>query len=489
MADAAADKAGSRSLRVFLGNSPWSEPGRYGVRAGSRWPHLERDGADYMPFPFFLAYATALLCRQGFSARVVDGIAEGLSEETFLERVVREEPDLVILEVSTPSASIDEALADAIKARLGPDSFIAFCGADARMRESSFLERLPQVNFVMRGEYETTTVELAEALESGGDFSDVLGLTWRDRDGSVHANPRRPLLEDLDWLPWPARDQLPMMNYKDVSLGLPMPSLQMWASRGCPYECNFCAWPQIMYESRRYRVRDPSKVVDEMHTVVREFGYRSVYFDDDTFNIGKPRMLRFCRELTERGPGVPWGIMARGDTSDEETFEAMAAAGLEAIKFGVESGVQELVDGCGKALDLAKLRDSVRICRSLGLRIHLTFTFGLMGETWETARRTIGFALEQEPDSVQFSIVTPFPGSAYYHQLDAEGKLASRDWSLYDGYSRAVIKTDALEAADLEQLLREAQAAWRKRRIRIVGRSPRLLARGFVGRIRARLQR
>jgi anaerobic magnesium-protoporphyrin IX monomethyl ester cyclase len=476
-----------RKLRVFLGNSPWSEPGRYGVRAGSRWPHLEQEGADYVPFPFFLGYATALLCREGFHGRVVDGIAEGLSEQEFLQRVAAEEPGLVVLEVSTPSACVDEAMALAIKGRLGEDVHVAFCGADARMRDPSFLGRLPQVDFLLRGEYEATLLHLAGALEAHGDLSCVQGLTWRDGEGVVRVNPPRPLTEDLDWLPWPARDQLPMMRYKDVSLGLPMPSLQMWASRGCPYGCTFCAWPQIMYESTRYRARDPVKVVDELTAVVAEYEYRSVYFDDDTFNIGKQRMLRLCRELKARGPRVPWGIMARGDTSDPETFEAMAEAGLDALKFGVESASQRIVNRCGKALDLAKLRESVGVCRRLGLRIHLTFMFGLPGETWETARETIRFALEQEPDSLQFSIVTPFPGSAYYHELDAEGKLTTRDWSLYDGYSRAVIRTDTLEAVELEALLREAQVAWKGHRLRSARRSPARFARTFLRRMGARL--
>ncbi len=462
----------NRKLRVSLGNSPWSEPGCYGVRAGSRWPHLEQHGADYVPFPFFLGYATALLCREGFHARVVDGIAEGLSGETFLERVADEDPDLVVLEVSTPSASADEAMAHAVKARLGRDVCVAFCGADARMHDPSYLQRVSCLDFALRGEYETTLLHLAEVLEEQGELSSIPGLTWRDRDGVVRVNPPRPLLEDLDWLPWPARDQLPMMRYRDVSLGLPMPSLQMWASRGCPYGCNFCAWPQIMYESRRYRARNPAKVVDELSAVVAEYGYRSVYFDDDTFNIGKQRMLRLCRELKDRAPAVPWGIMARGDTSDRETLEAMAEAGLQALKFGVESASQEIVDRCGKALDLARLRESVKVCKQLGVSVHLTFMFGLPGETWETARETICFALDQDPDSVQFSIVTPFPGSAYYHELEAEGKLVTRDWSLYDGYSRAVIRTDHLGADDLERVLREAQIAWSRRRLRKAGRKP-----------------
>jgi radical SAM superfamily enzyme YgiQ (UPF0313 family) len=251
-----------------------------------------------------------------------------------------------------------------------------------------------------------------------------------------------------------------MFNYNDNFADLPRPNVQMWASRGCPFRCIFCVWPQLMYNSNRYRTRDPVDVVDEMEWLVNEYGFRAVYFDDDTFNIGKERILRICDEINQRGLNIPWAVMARADTSDKETLEKMAKAGLYAIKYGVESGVQELVDRCGKALDLGKVKEAVEITKALGIKVHLTFTFGLPGETRETIKRTIDFAVELEPDSVQFSLTVPFPGTRYFEILDRSGLLLSKNWTEYDGSYLTVIRSEELSREELEEAIKEAYSKW-----------------------------
>jgi len=200
--------------------------------------------------------------------------------------------------------------------------------------------------------------------------------------------------------------------------------------------------------------------VDEMEWLVREMGFGSVYFDDDTFNIGKKRVLRFAREVKSRNLRVPWAIMARADTMDREMLEALVESGLHSIKYGVESASQELLDHCEKSLDIQKVKDTVQITHELGIKMHLTFMFGLPGETRDTARRTIDLALELAPESLQFTISTPFPGSKYYYMLEKEGRLLSRDWQRYDGFRSSVIRTEALSGSDLEEIAVEANDIW-----------------------------
>lgn len=221
-----------------------------------------------------------------------------------------------------------------------------------------------------------------------------------------------------------------------------------------------------MYGNNSYRTRNPVDVVDEMEWLVKEKGFKSVYFDDDTFNIGKPRILQICGEIKKRNLKIPWAIMARADTADKEMLEAMKDAGLHALKYGVESGAQEVVNGCGKKLDLQKVRDTIKITKELGIKFHLTFAFGLPGETMDTIRKTIEFAIEQDPDSLQFSIITPFPGSKYYEDLEKKGFLLSKNWEEYDGYHRAVIRTENLTKEDLEEGLRMATCAWQDHLVR-----------------------
>lgn len=449
-------------MKIFMGNSPWVKPGYFGVRAGSRWPHFEKKDSSYIPFPFFLAYATSLLEKNGFEVRLADGIAERIGLEEFLKRIGAYKPDLVVYEVSTPSIDHDLQVARQTKERLGKSVKVLFCGPHFGMYNSEFLESNHDVDMVIQGEYEFTLLEVLQKMRRKEPVEDVKGLILRDRSGRIVVNDRRPLHEDLDEFPWPARSQLRMEKYCDMADTLPAPSLQMWASRGCPYHCVFCAWPQIMYDSSRYRVRDPKDVVDEMEWCIGKYGFKSVYFDDDTFNIGKTRMLRICEEIKTRRLNVPWAIMARADGMDREILSAMRGSGLIALKYGVESGVQEILNNTGKSLDLQRVKETVEMTRELGIKIHLTFTFGLPGETLETIGKTIDLAMELDPDSLQFSIVTPFPGSKYFEALDKKGYILTKDWDNYDGYNRAVIRTDHLTSAELETALRKANRRWKK---------------------------
>ncbi|MGC9328954.1 MAG: B12-binding domain-containing radical SAM protein, partial [Candidatus Hinthialibacter sp.] len=274
------------------------------------------------------------------------------------------------------------------------------CGLHLDMYRPGFLDETPLVDFVLKGEYDQAAVRLIDAIESQDDYSSVPNLVYRDGGGGAHENERGPVIQDLDAIPWPSRKQLPMYSYWDLPGGIPEPSLQMWASRGCPFQCIFCAWPQIMYGNNQYRTRDPIDVVDEIEAMVKEYGFRSFYFDDDTFNIGKRRLLQLCEEIKRRGLNLPWAAMARADASDRETLQAMKDAGLVGIKYGVESGSQELVDNAQKDLDLQKVEETVRFTRELGVNQHLTFSFGLPGETWETVRKTIDFAKRLNPETI-----------------------------------------------------------------------------------------
>jgi len=325
-------------MRVFLGNPPWNKSGYYGVRAGSRWPHFEEKHHEYMPFPFFLAYAAAVLEEADQEVLLVDGIAEGIREKDFIQRIASFGPKLIILEVSTISIDVDLSLVKDLRKTVGKDTKIGLVGLHAYMYEKAFLEENPIVDFVLIGEYEYTLKELVERLEKVRALEGVPGLIFRDSGGKVVANQRRPPIADIDDLPWPARHYLPMEHYHDEPGNIPRPSVQMLASRGCPFGCVFCAWPQIIYGSRKYRTRDPVDVVDEFEWLVKDWGFKSVYFDDDTFNIGRKRILKICNELKYRRLNTPWAAMCRADTMTPDMLESMADAGLhEKRRKGAES--------------------------------------------------------------------------------------------------------------------------------------------------------
>jgi radical SAM superfamily enzyme YgiQ (UPF0313 family) len=450
-------------MKVFLANAPWKKPGFYGVRAGSRWPHFENEGCEYMPFPFFLAYAAAILRDNGFNAALTDAIAEGLDDEAFFSRLAAFGPDVVFFEISTASLNTDLAVLDRARALLGGKVRIILGGAHFALSKPDFLTGCPKADFTLAGEYEFNLLELLKRLRNGSPTDDVPGLGFRRADGKAVVN-KPGALRELDDYPWPARDLLPMERYCDRPGGIPAPSLQVIASRGCPFGCIFCAWPQLMYGGSAYRTRSPKDVVDEIEENVMRFGFKSFYFDDDTFNIGKPRILELAEQIRRRGLKLPWAIMARADQMDRETLRALKDAGLVALKYGVESGSQELLKRACKGLNLEKVAETVRFTRELGIRYHLTFMFGLPGETEETARQTIQTALDLDPDSLQFSIATPFPGSRFHKELLERGHLLSTNFDDYDGYHNCVVRTDSLNARDLIRIRNAAEDAWRGHR-------------------------
>jgi hypothetical protein len=171
-------------------------------------------------------------------------------------------------------------------------------------------------------------------------------------------------------------------------------------------------------------------------------------------------ILLIAAEIKKRNLNIPWAIMARADLMTEEILEQMRSAGLFAIKYGVESANQELLDNIDKGMDLKKTESIIRFTKMLGIRTHLTFTFGLPGETKESISKTIGLALKLDPTTVQFSIATPFPGTSFYNELKEKGNIVSENWAEYDGNHKSVIKSNNLSQKDLEKAIRSAYKQW-----------------------------
>jgi radical SAM superfamily enzyme YgiQ (UPF0313 family) len=458
--------------RILLVNLPWQRRGCWGVRAGSRWPHIKDvSEGDYLPFPFFLSYATALLKNNDFSATIIDAVAEQMTEAKLLEFISGNKFDYVVAETSIPSFSNDLRILGGIsKLRVS----IILCGPNYQIYKPEFLQQHRFIDFVLYGEYEFNLLQLMRCFKDKGDVSGVSGLLYR-KDGKVYKTESgQPF--DLNLLPWPERESLPLLKYLDAPGGMLIPSAQIIASRGCPFGCKFCLWPQVVYQGRHYRARNVIDVIDEMEYLVREKGFKSVYFDDDTFNIGKERMFELCGQIIKRGLNhTQWAIMARPDLMDESLLDKFKEAGLYAVKYGVESGVQDLLDNIGKAMDLEYAQRMIRYTQKIGIKTHLTFTFGLPGETRETIEKTIALAKSLDPFSVQFSLATPFPGTEYHRILEKCGSIISKDLSSYDGHSSSVIKLENLGSGELEEAKERAYQVW----FEYVGKR-----RGFLGNIK-----
>lgn len=441
-------------MRIALLNLPWNINGRFGVRAGSRWPFSsepEKHGyISYIPFPFFLAYATSLLKREAKEARLIDAIAEGIEEQRLIEEISAYNPELIVIETSTPAFKNDLRIIHNIHRNLA-NCQIAICGPHASVFPEQILKEHNFIDYILIGEYEYTLLDLVHHLEDNLGSDSISGLAYRE-DINIRVNNPSPTIENLDNLPWPERETLPIYKYNDGFCNLPQPNVQMWTSRGCSFECIFCLWPQAMYREHKYRKRNSIDVVDEMEWLIKNFDFKAVYFDDDVFNIDRNHVLDICEEIKKRRIKIPWAAMARADLMDEGLLESMSDAGLYAIKYGIESADPNILNFCKKNMNLDKVYSIIKLTKKLGIKIHLTFCLGLPGETRQTIQKTVKFIQGIQPDSLQFSFATPFPGTDYFKYAKEKGWLLSENWSDYDGNYKCIIKTQELTSEDLERM-------------------------------------
>jgi radical SAM superfamily enzyme YgiQ (UPF0313 family) len=216
----------------------------------------------------------------------------------------------------------------------------------------------------------------------------------------------------------------------------------------------------------KYRARSARNVVDEMELCVKKYRPGEIFFDDDTFTIGKKRVLDICRQILDRNLPVVWSCMGRTDTVDEEMLAEMRKAGCRKIKFGVETGSSRLMADIKKGLDLDKVTEAFDAARAVGMEVHGTFMIGLPGETRDTVRETVELACSTPMDSIQFSIATPFPGTEFYTHCADNGWLVTEDWEDYDGNFGSVVSYPQLSKAEIEELFYFAAREYELRRKR-----------------------
>lgn len=441
-------------MNILLCNPPWNDShvddGWFGVRAGSRWPHKKNYlVGTYIPFPFYLATSYTILKREGFNVEILDSIASGQTYEEFYNQVKLNNYDIVVMETSTPSLKNDLAIAERIKQIKRNDVKIVFCGIHEELSSVNFLKKNSHVDFTIYGEYELPLLEFFKAENECNDYSKVHNITYRKNKTEVIKNERKVLC-NFDELSWPEREMLPK-TYSDNFGGLQSPQLQIHTSRGCPFGCIFCAWPQIMYGGNCYRKRNPQDVVDEILYNLEKYPYKSINIDDDTFNVDKKHVMELCRLFKENKlNGIQWGAMGRADIMDEEMLLALKEAGLYAIKYGVESFDENVLYGISKSMNLEKNIENILLTKKLGIKVHLTFCLGLPGDTEETIKNTIDKAMELPFDTVQFSIATPYPGCKLYDLYDKKGWIITKDWDNYNGTGVSTIQTETLSAEKLE---------------------------------------
>lgn len=375
-----------------------------------------------------LPYVASALRAEGHEVEILDLLLARTTPDKIERRMERFRPEVVGITSVTLNHHIAESIAGVVR-KCDERVPIVMGGPHVSFEIEGSFQRLGALDYIAIGEGEHTMRELVRALDGRMDLRDVKGLAGIDRStGRAWKNAPRPLEDDLDALPNPARDLVPLARYLAFDS-----HASVVTSRGCPYECIFCSAPA--WTGRKVRYRTPSLCVDEIEDLAR-LGFTEITIEDDLFTLYRKHFLAVCGELQRRHTGIRWNAFSRVDTITPEIVQTMADAGCQAICFGVESGDQEVLDLIKKNSSLAKVKDAMRMAQDAGICALASFIVGLPGETEETLRKTVAFAeeLKQEFGSLcGFHILSPFPGTEVREKAAEYGlEILNSDWTRYD---------------------------------------------------------
>jgi len=403
--------------------------------AGSRY-QAKREVWSFW-YPTWLCYPAGMLP----GARVLDAPPLGLSVEETVG--IARDYDHVVLHTSTPSFRVDARTAQAIKdAR--PDTVIGFVGGHVTTMAEESLRTASVIDYVARKEFDLAVVAVAR----GHHLADVQGISYR-QGGTVVHNPEPPPLTtaQLDALPFVTEVYERDLDYRKYnSPYCQYPYVSLYTGRGCPARCTFCLWPQVT-TGHTYRVRSAGNVLDEVAHMKRRFPeMKELFFDDDTFTADPPRAREIARGLGKLG--ITWSTNSRANV-ERETLKALRDGGLRLFVVGYESGNEQILKNIKKGVSIERARRFTRDCHDLGILIHGTFILGLPGETRDTIEETIRFAREMNPETLQVSLASPYPGTHFYDFVTAN-KFLTVD-SLVDetGYQQCTVSYPEVSADDI----------------------------------------
>ena len=406
--------------------------------------------ADTVMPPIGLAYIAGYLRARGSWVRILDCTALRWGWERLREAIARLEPDVVGVGGPTCYAKRALEVLKIAKEELGPDVLTVAGGPHFTFTAEESLLENPFLDIIVMGEGEITMHELVMALGEGRPLSSVRGVAFKDSSGQVVKTGDRPLIRDLDALPLPAWDLLPMERYRLVAWG--RRATMLVSSRGCPFKCSFCS--ERIFWRNVWRPHGPKRVVDEMELMAERYGKELIWFGDDTFNLDRARNIAICEEIIERGLDVAWGIEARADliARDEDIIGLMKEAGLFWVLVGVEAASDAELRRLGKGTTLSHVKRAFQALREHDIITQAMFIIGERYDTKETILAKEKLAEKLDADFAIFTPLTPFPGTPLYELARREGWIEVHDWEKYD-LAHAIMPTEVLSRREIEALM------------------------------------
>jgi len=392
--------------------------------------------------PFYIA---AVLESEGYEVKIFDKYDDVEESEERLDhrlalRIAQEEPSIVGVTLTTPFYRKGTRLAKYLREMI-PNVLLVAGGHHATAEPVELLKN-SQFDIVVVGEGETTMKEIVSTPE---DLGRIKGIVYKE-DGKIHVNPPRPLIQNLDNIPYPARHLASLNDYSsDMFTGVR--STSILTTRGCPYECVYC----MKTLGNELRSRSAQNVVNEIEHVIKEHGVRGFQFWDDMFGLNRDLAAQICELVTKKKINIVWWCWANQASVDRELLQKMHDAGCRAIAFGVESVDDEVLKKAKRPLFTEQSRRAIKIAKEIGIKVHTYFTVGLPGETEQSIQKSIEFIKETKPDRANFSLLCPYPGTELWNRPAELGVKITRldNWEAY-------IETEVLSHEDLRNWVRKA---------------------------------
>jgi len=370
--------------------------------------------------PLGLAYTAACMEKEDFYIRIID-CSVGISHDRVRQILKNEMPDIVGITSTTPAFESTISTAKVVR-EIVPNALFVIGGSHITAMPMETLET-GMFDIGIVGEGEITFLELAQVYENKKgkltveDLRKIDGIVFEDK-GKVVINKRREAIKDLDSIPLPAMHLLPPLSryHPTPASYRKLPQAHVMTTRGCPYQCTFCDRGIF---GATYRERSVENVMKEIGELVEKYGVKDIKFFDDTLSINKERLFRICREMKKRK--LPWCCLTRANMVDYDMLKTMKKSGCYQVLFGIESGDDRILKLLKKGTTVEQNARAIKLSKKAGLNVRCDFIMGTPGETMESMKRTVDFAIKANPDLAHFNKFTPYPGTEIYRNLVKRG--------------------------------------------------------------------
>lgn len=425
------------------------------INAGPNAGLDEREGKKSIASfpPLGILYLAAVLEEKGIEVSVLEQAAKGLTVEETAQWVKKEDPDILGFSTFASSGRTAALISDEVK-RNNPNITTIFGSYYATFNPERILRKYPSVDIVARGEGEHTVIDLVNCFEKHGELQDVLGISFRNKN-SVISTPDRPLIKNLDSLPFPNRELFDVEYHCTIAGAnvAPKKFTSVVSSRGCVYRCRFCSCTQ--FARNMWRPRSVENTLEELNLLASK-GYSQFIFVDDSFTMNPKRVIRLCREMRKERLDMDWICEGRVDNCSYEMLHEISKAGCRIFYLGIESANQRILDYYNKRTTPEQSETAVRTARKAGIDVIVgSFIVGAPDETREEIQNTIQFAKRVPIDFPQFNILGVFPGTDLWDEFNVDGVLEkSGYWETGVGVSE--ICPTAVPVSEIRQMIHNA---------------------------------